>query len=457
MEISSLRMEEYQSFDELFAIKGKVSSIIVVSAYVDIESINEILDLVEEKSYSTIKPSVKIYIDSSSSRFYSNRTLNGEFLVCQQRIKNICGSEGDSGIFLVNFGKLFHSKAYLIQGKDNARIILGSMNLTQNGITDNEELVFIEDFKIASNSYGSHLAKQVEEYVDELMDYSQAVDSDDNRKANFKDLRSFLLNGSIYYEVKEQDPFRFSLKLPDSVKRQSTNIDELLESNVTDSISLERLIIDSFSDFEFEDLSLDSSTESWKKYCVETCYGYWNPASLNSSLNEVLRNRKSIRRPYFETLKSLIINEQQKIKEAFLNLCDRINDSLLRENINGWTYSDLHKAEEDWCRWYDKLKEKVENEQFFDKLILGINTVPVPDIWNDPISSQEFEESFFNSICYQWSKEISRQTSNKIAQLISSNLGYDSYKRKEIDSDELRSDIESWFENNPGIDLFLDE
>lgn len=78
LKIRSLQSEgDHESLSELLQISGAVRNIIAISAYIDIESIGQLIDFLENCADSRGKASLKIFIDKSSSRF---------FLIEKQRI-----------------------------------------------------------------------------------------------------------------------------------------------------------------------------------------------------------------------------------------------------------------------------------------------------------------------------------------------------------------------------------
>jgi hypothetical protein len=441
MKIISLKQRQrLRSFDKLFHVEGAIKSIIAISAYVDIESIVQLIEFLSNSADRTGRPSLKIFIDKSSSRFFSDRNTRRELLE-QQSIIEKEFSEG-SGIFLVRFGKLFHSKVYLIEGNQKGKILLGSMNLTQKGISENEEILLVDNYEIDGQAVSNRLSSWVKGYSEILESESSRVVDDNND--NFPScIRQFLLNGKIYYELKEQTPFRFKLSLPEGIINEQTNIHPLLDSNIADTISVEKLISDR-NGMGVQLPSLGSTRAYWKKYCVKTCYGYWNPDLLNKELTNTLEKRIQQRKPYYDKVVSIIKEKEKDIKLSFIKLCEEIQSYLSEErNVIDWRYGDLERAGDEWDKWRETLLRKIENEEFYYRLVSGIASVPTPDIWNDPLSSKEFEDSFFESIIYHWSKEYSRETTNIIAQAMAWNL-FRAKRKNNIDAETLKEAIDSW-------------
>lgn len=321
MEIISLQQQEDSlSLSDLFNVTGAIRSVIAISAYIDIESIVQLIGFLLECADARGKPSLKIFIDKSSSRFFSDRKIKNKLLEQQKIIKNRFSEE--SGIFLVQFGKLFHSKVYLIEGNKHGKILLGSMNLTQKGINENEEILLLDTYELNRRN-SSKLSKWVKKYAKILESKSTYIA--DNNNDNFPScMRQFLLNGKMYYELKEQNPFRFKLSLPKNLIKQQADIDPLLESSVTDTISVEILITNHINGLGLELPTLGSSRESWKKFCVETCYGYWNPNLWNKELTDTLKERTKHRKPYYDQVISIISECEADIQSYFVQLCERI-------------------------------------------------------------------------------------------------------------------------------------
>lgn len=449
MDIKSLSLYgESESLSGLFQISGAIRSIIAISAYIDIESINQLIVFVRKNTDLRSRPNLRLFIDKSSSRFLSDRELHKELIKASKKINVICDS--NSGIFLVQLGALFHSKAYYIEGNNTAKILFGSMNLTQKGISSNEELLLSETIKIGGRANANRLVDWIKNYADKLDKYSLKVGI--GEKGKFPScIRELLLEGSIYYELKEQDPFRIKLYLPDNIAKQQADIDPLLEANTADSVSLKALITTNRPvGLGFKLPTLDDSKAFWKKYCIETCYGFWNPDCLNDDLKSSLNKKIEVRQPYFDEIKRVLYENEKEVGNCFIELCGRIQDYLERLGIADWKYSEKNIAEKAWNKWLEGIKEKIENEKYYDRLVSGITTVPVPDVWNDPLSSREFEESFCESLIYIWSKQYVKVANNIVAQAVESNLDLD----EDIDDYKtLLKKIDDWLKKNPDLNL----
>lgn len=451
MKIVSLKSNKNRlSLNELLGVQGALRSVTAISAYIDIESIKQLFKFVNGKADSRGRPTLKVFIDSSSSRFYSDRVVQKDLISLQESIEDSC-AEG-SGIYLVKYGKLFHSKIYLVESNKKGRLIIGSMNLTQKGIYENEEVILIGDYSLNSREICSSLSNSVKEYSCNLEENAILVKK--GAKGRYPScMRQFLLDGMIYYEVKEQSPFRFKLCLPETILKQQADIDPLLESNVTDTVSVERLIPGG-AFFEESDLtSQDKSRVSWKRFCVETCYGFWSPSLLQKEIASALNKRKEGRQPYYDNICLTLKDRKDEIRESFVDLCIRIQRYLCGIGVMDWKYGKRDDAIAAWDKWFDSLVVKLENEKFYERLVVGVASVPVPDVWSDPLSSEELESSFYESILYYWSKEYSKETINVVAKAIASNIDAGGRGEKNMDTDKLRKSMERWFLDEPNKNI----
>jgi hypothetical protein len=447
MYVQSLLRNQSQvkSFPQLFAFKKHVNTVIAISAYVDIDSIDQLIEFVKEKCFKRSLPSLRFFIDRSSSHFFSDLDTRNELIKRDENIRTFCND--NSGIYLVRLGALFHSKAYLIEGRNTGKVFFGSLNLTSKGITSNEELIVSDEFNVDGHSYGSRLADWVKEYADGLHINSVRVNVAAKRSqpGSVSCMRQMLLEGTIWYEQKEQKPFGFSLHLPEGVANQRANIDPLLDASVTDSISIERLITAvKPHGLEIALPPLRNTKSLWKKYCIETCYGYWNPECLQKALSEEIDKREISRKPYYDKILECIQKDRQELLGCFLQLQGRVQRYLVQNGVSGWKYANQNDAEVAWNIWLDRVLDKVGNPDYYKRLLIGISSVPTPDVWNDPLSAGEFEESFCESLLYLWSKEYSKETSNIVAQNVRFNLNLGEDKMEGIRSTDLQDQINKW-------------
>ena len=159
------------------------------------------------------------------------------------------------------------------------------------------------------------------------------------------------------------------------------------------------------------------------------------------------------RQPYFDFIKKKINEEEKNIINAFLGLRLRIQKYLESIGITDWKYSNENVAKEAWGNWIENINNKIENDKYYDRLVSGVTSVPSPDVWNDPVASEEFEESSCESLLYYWSKEYIKETSNVVAQVFAWNLDLDDDEKDELDTEQLKNKIDEWLIENPNYSI----
>jgi len=444
----------YKNFQDLIWLEGKLVSIRVVSAYFDIPSINQLLKYMNNQKHERANIELIIIVDNFSSKFQANKELREELKKINNKIQSLCPNSENSGIYLARVGSLFHSKGFLVSTSKRGKFMIGSLNLTQKGLHKNEEIILLGEYTKHSKEKNAVLAKSFNDYVDQLLKlkpYEDEVDRNVKKVGTVervdtidvksvvapRSLREVFLNGRLYYERKEQDPFRFDLKMPKSMKLSPSHLSAYLESTTSNSIDISKLVADQTTLPEPA-----QSRSTWKKFCVDTCYGYWSPTAYFESgagedcLAEQLRKRKGNRDEYYEQLFEYVKDCSEEVFSALNNIVTEIGDNAKKDSSNNaeeWVFQDVDQLKKAWETWLVNLTRKMENEHFKDRLNSGISSVSVPDIWEDTESTKEFEDSFFESIEYSLRKS-SRDTDNYPAYDIRENLKEETGEVLAIDS-----------------------
>jgi len=190
--------------ENFFHIKGEIEEIKIISAYFDLQTINEIYKF--SKNNKSIE--IQMFVDRYSSKFFSNQEINDK-LIEISKCRNF-------NIFLVKSGTLFHSKLYYVKSDKQIKVSIGSLNFTYNAFQKNDEILneYMENINKRSN-----YTKDIEEYIASLIGKSEKITSEIENNHKGSNLRSLLLDGLIYYESNEQESFSFKLKLPEDFKK----------------------------------------------------------------------------------------------------------------------------------------------------------------------------------------------------------------------------------------------
>lgn len=441
----SLSESRSSSFEELFSFSNQcVENLIVATAYFDLVSLQEIVSLALKEKPKKGKARVSIFVDGSASRFKSDPDIRNALCTLSKLLTQQC--DRNSGIFLVNFGTLFHTKLYFLESTKKIKLFIGSLNLSQNGLKKNEEILVD-----LSQSINSDVYEQIFSYAKILHEKSIEVSRAIGLKKYNPNLRDIILDGHIYYETKRNDPFRFKLGLPDEFLAQKTDIDPLLDATIVDSISLKRLLSQSIPfglNLSFLQTENIRANSHWKRFCVETCYGFWTPSCYQDLIKRELKIKSSKNDPYYQELLNQIKFNYHIVEGCFLLFCRRVSGKIkeFRSQSQGykniyWKYENISIARSDWKNWIDNLQHKLSNEDFYNALVIGVSKTKAPDVWADPLVSSEFENSFLGFICFGMAQRSLNRTgnSNVLIKEISKSLHISGH----IDIDDMKKYIEN--------------
>jgi phosphatidylserine/phosphatidylglycerophosphate/cardiolipin synthase-like enzyme len=164
---------------ELIPITSKIRRAKVATAYIDAAALFHFLSHIESAADGKSGASVEIYVQRSSLQSLCRelRLLGPVDAKLEKpwrrRLQEALKRDGEKNnfgqvhlsIFSVSFGTLFHSKAIFLETNNSHRAIVGSINLTANGLTNNEELfVSSEDLKDRI-TIDSKFIKSVDAYI----------------------------------------------------------------------------------------------------------------------------------------------------------------------------------------------------------------------------------------------------------------------------------------------------
>ena len=319
---------------------------VAVSAYYDVETIRKIRKLVHTTRNSRHKCDLIIILDRTNVKREENDLKKIDDKICRDDRYS-----ERSGIYVADFGKLFHCKGYLCESEHRGIFSLGSLNVTQPALKKNEELMLSIRYSRSNSSGKTHqekIADDFRNYALKLLEeknvrrYGIYVSEIDHTKYD-----EFLLNGSLWYELQRPQPFQFSLELDDSLRDSLRKV--LVSSIDPESENADVLeVIGSYNLLESIDVtkSSDSSGENgrsnWKSYCVETCFGYWAPFAWENRIKEELKFERNLRH-YKKISKNIKNTAHEKFVEDIFSKAEAIHrllknsDEISRKNKQ-WRY-----------------------------------------------------------------------------------------------------------------------
>ena len=384
--------------DSIFQLEGKVTSVVVISAYTDTSYIKKCISYIRKHRNKVNTPHFSIYLDFHSSGYSSNKDVRKELDdIVSTLSKNF---DEESGVYLVKSGNIFHSKCIIAESRSSINLLIGSINFTENGFSKNEEIVVNGQAVVGGSSYTNQLVNQTWDYIDKIESFKIGSDKIEIKPLS---LRQVLLAGEMYHEEKENDPFGFPLNIPDEIRDVDQDINPLLGARITNTISLEHIVSNTDHLKKMAPKKV-KSTMSWKKFCILTSYGFWAPISERKNIEDVINYKLKLRTPYYNSLFRVIREKKRILRQEFAKVANDIEKHVDKEkkvDVNGllvvWNRKEALSS---WNEWYERLEGKLELEDFRQRIIVGIIPAPVPNVWSDKISSTDFEESFARNLQY---------------------------------------------------------
>ena len=362
------------------------SNIFIVSAYYSNETIKEFLRFNSKQKIQMVFSSIT---GSNDKKKLQLAELKYEFSSLKRK--------RNRKIFLFHKFPLLHSKIYFGINKriDGAICFVGSSNLSKNGFKHNEEILL--------EILDTETKDQIRDYLKILTgnEYSYNIFSKmplSNIGKHNIDLKSYISSGFLVYkpEVKLQLNFTnkelrsFAQSINENTRFEYADLESTISINISEIAGIKKEL--EALDKGLKDSQENEGASTIKANSVETCLGYWMPENERREIKPHLDNKRNTRKKTYETvvnkLANIIENETliddglQKFVNSFVE-----NNSL---KINGNHFFDELKTEV-----LEHIEKKLNGlKRNKERYIEGIFITPMPDIWEDIVTSKLFIDSF---------------------------------------------------------------
>ncbi len=364
--------------------RERITSLRIVSAYTDLDWIEKVIDeFGKDRKFECV-------LDYGASGYNRDKETTEKFNKLAGRVSR--KFKDGSGIYLARIGKFFHSKLLIARTSKKRNLgAVGSLNFTRRGFCDNEEIM-----------YAVNHPQSLLEYSNEILENAGKIPLNKGRiPRDTTTYHDWMLAGSIFYEDKESNPFNFRLGIPDELRTQNSNVIPGEQAQTSDYYPLTKLLG-----------IVPSRKQSWKKFCIATCYGHWCPAQLVNQTNEEIRNGVD---QQLITKIQPILDNQNRLRDKYRELFSNIESNIKRIGIGQNMQWSRTAAETRLDDWLPRVINKLQDEAVRWRLLAGVSgPVVVPNFWaSDNLALQEFEQSFCSHIVIELSK---KRCTNKIAQ-----------------------------------------
>jgi len=386
-------------FRELQGARG----VDIAAAYYDLEFCRTLLRAARANTLQSI-------------RLLFNR-LGGSRLMEQKRqLQGLMRSRAGSpsvDIRLAQAPGIFHSKLIFIHKRRSHVGWVGSANATRAAFERNEEIMLRLDGELGT----------LEDYFDTTWENAVPLQSVNAERA--RTLIDFFRSGSLFFKASRQVIFTFN-PFTEMVAAMSDSDRRKLEQIVPEYADSAG-VIGPFN--VIRALSLRPQNEGHDDpvqrvgiaaRSVETCYGYWVPHDERSELLKRIAGAGASREKGLGRIRSkmqqvgpdAILNRfRDYLRSVRLGLLKQGFDEASLARLGGdRVFSDSARFE----RFYAKLEENLSNDAWVKRYAAPLLEGSVPEIWDDPVASDEFETSFFESLAFAATRPRLTRTARQI-------------------------------------------
>lgn len=314
----------------------------------------------------------------------------GDLETLKQRLIGRGYKKGRVHIRLAPDGRFFHSKLYQFQSGNRRVTLIGSANASERGFGSNDEVLVAITGRNAT----------IDNYVTQTWRVSVPIEEMSKVERVPAELFEYLLRDGLLYF---QPPRALSAsidcfpdhkypKIVSTLKKQGNRLPFTDQGSVTSINILDLLSIE--IDDALEEQNVASSFHM-PRYSVQTVFGYWVPSTYEKRLESLIDDHARLRRSELSDLGAQLSDVSRS--EIAVQL--KIFFDAVDRRLNAERAAKLSQDQKEYV--LDRVAEKVKrlaltltNEQLLDRLSRRFIGTPVPELWEDQRSKQEFKESF---------------------------------------------------------------
>ena len=399
---------EQLSLEKLISLMKEKEIVKIVSCYYGIESLNKMLRALRGNSRQTDIVISAVGLSKENWIAQINMLLDEKNGLCLGNHQNV---------HLYTKFSLLHSKIYFSKSsrfKESARgakCLVGSANLSSNAFNCNEEIL--------AEILDDETKNLIEKYIDAILNDTDCLYSlrdliNKKRKEgdNFdlsreigcpqdtKTIVKFISSGYLFFQSRRN----FSLGFSDNDFRKETK-DKIVENAtngqnfVKNSKSLDVSAILGLSaeeDYESQEQEKNESKRiSIRSNSVETCFGYWVPEERYKLVTDLIFSKdedKTAREKKYNQIYEVLQSNEKGLT------------GVAEENLKT-AFAQAGLAEDRFSYYRDKVLKHIKSKRIYYKnnRELYIKNcfciTPMPNIFEDPVSTTEFIDSLWSDIC----------------------------------------------------------
>lgn len=396
------------SIEKLISLMKEKEVVKIVSCYYGIESLNKVLKELRGKDRRTDIVICAIGLSKENWIAQINMLLDEKNGVLLGNHQNI---------YLYTKFSLLHSKIYFSKSSRfkecarGAKCLVGSANLSSNAFNCNEEIlaeILDDETKNSIENYIDSILSD-EEHLYSLRDLINKKRNDGESfnlakeigvPENSKIIIKFISSGYLFFQSRRN----FSLGFSDNEFREETKDKQVENATngqnfVKKSKSLDVSAILGLS-AEDDDESQDQKSGESKRFSirsnsVETCFGYWVPEERYKLVTDLIFSKdedKTAREKKYNQIYEVLQSNEKGLT------------GVAEENLKT-AFAQAGLAEDRFSYYRDKVLKHIKSKRIYYKnnRELYIKNcfciTPMPNIFEDPVSTTEFIDSLWSDIC----------------------------------------------------------
>ena len=153
-------------------------------------------------------------------------------------------------------------------------------------------------------------------------------------------------------------------------------------------------------DKHLDDLPVRGGSVQFRRYAVETCYGYWVAEPFQQKVEEVLSKASEGQQLRLEAMRDWMKRDRQAIVKAYTEYLQDVLKTLKTLGVQWQKYAKSTLFEDTTVveRHMDSLLTVLDAESRLHRHCQAYVPSEVPEIWEDESASKAFVDSYFESL-----------------------------------------------------------
>jgi hypothetical protein len=329
---------------------------------------------------------------------------------------------------------IFHSKLLLLRKGNSRTAFVGSANTTEAAMLVNEEILL----EI------SGATRPLVDYFESVWRASKELD-DLDEKLRCRGLIPFFRTGKLYFKPTATlhltlNPFSEVLGALSPVERERLGGQPLPFSETTTGVgpfNIGQALGEKKTGSVEKDIEKQAKF-SLRPFAVETCFGYWVPSALSAIVRKKLDKVASKKYAKWAGVRAAIEKVGLKVlRSRYQAYLDAAEMRFKAEKIAWQTH--IEKGAHDpfdiaaFENFLARLQKKLASPEYLSRLCDPFVPGSMPEIWDDLVARDEFEETFFGFLSYVSGLD----TQPSVSRQILASAGQSKY----ADSDQIKKGL----------------